>query len=228
VANFFKSAVINNLVAGLTAFTFTTAIVYPLKIQAVGTNLDPGAINFGVKVEKIYEKIKRAIDKGETNKLVGYTFDIKTEVEQYTGQKIDIDRQIDQAQKEAKIKGHKIDDRYIKQIKKDFHKQDKKRSHRAVWFAKCAELEINYSSFEADLNFEMDYKMEKSGKDKDIDVPIPIIVGVTVSLCGLFLVIVPVPVCQKAGFYLLNTGVGILSGEAIQKWDKYDREQKEK
>lgn len=32
-------------------------------------------------------------------------FDIKQEVEQYTGKKIDIDKQIDQAQKEAKAKG---------------------------------------------------------------------------------------------------------------------------
>lgn len=48
-----------------------------------GMNLND--INFGIKIEKIYEKVKQAIDKGETNKIVGYMFDFKSEVEQYTG-----------------------------------------------------------------------------------------------------------------------------------------------
>ena len=77
----------------------------------------------------------------DSAKIVSYMFDFKHEVEQYTGKKIDINKQIDQAQKEAKAK---LDDRYIKQIKKDFHKQDKKHKHRAVWFAQCAELDIPY------------------------------------------------------------------------------------
>jgi hypothetical protein len=157
-------------------------------------------------------------------------FDIKTEVEKYTGNKINIDKQIDQVQKEARAKGLKIDDLYIKQIKKDFNRQDKKYKHRAVWYAQCAELDIPYSSVEADLNFDMNYVIENSAKghDKDIDVPIPIMVGVTVSLCGLFLVFIPLPGCQTAGVWLINTGVGILGSEAIQKWDQYDREQKVK
>jgi len=66
--------------------------------------LDINAINFGIKMEKIVEKVKKAIDKGETNKLVGYMFDFKQEVEQYTGQKIDINKSIDQAEKEARAK----------------------------------------------------------------------------------------------------------------------------
>ena len=61
MVNFFKPAIFNNLVAGLTAFAFTTAVIYPPQVHAA---LDLGAINFGVKVEKIFEKIKRAIDKG--------------------------------------------------------------------------------------------------------------------------------------------------------------------
>lgn len=79
--------------------------------MAVNANLDLNAINFNIKTEKVFEKIKKCIDKGETNKIVGHMFDIKQEVEQYTGKKIDIDKQIDQAQREAKAKGQKIDNR---------------------------------------------------------------------------------------------------------------------
>ena len=156
-------------------------------------------------------------------------FDIKSEVEQYSGKKINLDAYIDQVQKEARAKGQKIDDRYINQIKKDFHRQDKKQRHRALWFVKCAEVDIPYSSFEADLNFDMNYVIAKSAKNhENIDVPIPIVVGVTVSLCGLFLLFVPFPGCQTAGIWLMNTGVGILGSEAIHKWDQYDKEQKKK
>lgn len=231
MAHFFKLAIFNRLVAGFTTVAFTTAIINPSQIQAAGTNLDLAAINFGIKVEKLVEKIKRAIDKGETNKIVAYMFDVKTEVEQYTGLKIDINQQIDQVQKEARSQGQKIDESYIKQIKKEFSKRDKKHKHRAFWYAQCTELDIPYSSYEADVNFDMTYPTAKSAKgneDKDFDVPIPIVVGVTVSLCGLFLVFVPLPGCQTAGVWLINTGVGILGSEAIQKWDQYDREQKGK
>lgn len=196
--------------------------------MAAGTNLDLNSVNFGIKIEKVFEKIKKCIDKGETNKIIGYTFDIKQEVEQHTGKKIDIDKQIDQAQREAKAKGQKIDDRYIKQIKRDFHREDKRHKHRAVWFTQCAEANIPYSTVEADMHFDMNYLIAKSAKggDKDIDVPIPVMVGVTVSLCGLFLVFVPLPGCQTAGFWLINTGVSILGGDAIQRWDVYDRDSK--
>lgn len=131
MANFCKSIILNNLVAGLTAVVFTTAVICPPQVCAAAPNLDFAAINFGVKAEKIFEKIKKAINKGETNKLVEYMFDVKSEVEQYTGNKIDINKQIDQAQREARAKGKRIDDRYIKQLKKEFNRLDNKRLHRA-------------------------------------------------------------------------------------------------
>jgi len=215
------------MVACLTIATFATTTLMPPKLQAAGVNLDFGTVQFGVKVEKIVEKVKKAIDKGETNKIVGYMFDIKSEVEQYTGKKIDISKQIDEVQKQAKARGQKIDDRYIKQLKKDFEKHDKKYKHRAIWFAQCAELNIPYTSFEADLNFDMQYAAKSSkGNDKDIDVPITVTVGVTLSLSGLFLMFVPIPVCSTCGVYLLDTGVGILGSHALQKWDDYNKEQK--
>lgn len=230
MVNIFQPRISNTMVTCLATIAFTTATLNPLPLIAVNASLDIATIHFGIKIEKLHEKIKKSIEKGETNKIVGYMFDFKHEVEQYTGKKIDLDKSIDQAQKEAKAKGQKIDGKYIKQIKKDFRKEDKKHKHRAAWFAQCNELGILYSSLEADLHFDMNYVMAKSDNDgnKDIDVPIPIMVGVTVSLCGLFLVFVPIPVCQTAGGWLINTGVGILGSEAIQKWDEYDRNKKEK
>lgn len=225
MVNFLKPSIYNNLVAGLTAVAFTTAIIAFPQAHAVEVNLDFGAINFGIKMEKIVEKVKRCIEKGETNKIVEYMFDIKSEVEQYTGRKLDMNSYIDQVQREAKSKGQKINDAHIKQIKKWFGKKDKKHKHRAVWFAKCAELDIPYTSYEADYNFDMNFNvMAKAahGNDKEIDVPITVTVGVTLSLAGLFLMFVPIPVCQTVGWYVMDTGIGILGSQALGKWQEYE------
>ncbi len=137
MANFLKSHLCNTMVACLTLTSFSATLLTPppLMAQNGGGGLNLNDINFGIKIEKIYEKVKKAIDKGETNKIVSYMFDFKIEVEQYTGKKIDISKQIDEAQKQAKAKGQKIDDKYIKAIKKEFTRNDKKHQHRAVWFA---------------------------------------------------------------------------------------------
>jgi hypothetical protein len=224
MVNFLKPHLYNNLVACLTTVAFTTAILVPPPVHAAGVNIDLRAINFGIKMEKIVEKVKKCIDKGETNKIVGYMFEIKEEVQQYTGQKIDMNKYIDQVQREAKAKGQKIDDAYIKQIKKWFGKTDKKHKHRAVWFANCAEVDIPYSTFEADYNFDMNFAMAKAahGGDKEIDVPITITVGVTLSLAGLFLMFVPIPLCQTVGWYVMDTGIGILGSHALGKWQEYE------
>ena len=156
-------------------------------------------------------------------------FDIKSEVERYTGSKIDIGKQIDQVQKEARSRGKKIDEKQLKKIKKDFERIDKKYTHRAVWMAKCMETDIPYTSIEADWNFEYMFlernsKEQDQGKNDDVYVPVTVTVGVTLSLCGLFLLFVPVPICKTSGWYLLDAGIGVLSSDVISKWDEYDRE----
>ncbi len=157
-------------------------------------------------------------------------FDIKSEVESYTGQDIDIGKQIDQVQKEAKAKGKKIDDKYLKKIKKEFTRIDKKYKHRAVWMVNCIEQDIPYSSLEADLYFDNLYQAkhgddkEKKDDDESFSVPISVTVGVTLSLCGLFLLFIPIPICKTSGMYLLDTGIGILASDALGKWDKYEKE----
>lgn len=224
MVNFLKPHVYNNLVACLTTIAFTTAIIVPPPVHAAGVNIDLRAINFGINMEKIVEKVKKCIDKGETNKIVGYMFEIKEQVQQYTGQKIDMNKYIDQVQREAKAKGQKINDAHIKQIKKWFGDKDKKHKHRAVWFAQCAEVDIPYSTFEADANFDMNFTMAKAarGGDKEIEVPITITVGVTLSLAGLFLMFVPIPLCQTIGWYVMDTGIGIIGSHALGKWQEYE------
>lgn len=164
------------MVACLTLTAFTSAVIVPPPLHA---SLNFNDINFGIKIEKIFEK-------GETNKIVGYMFDFKSEVEQYSGQKIDINSQLDEVQKQAKANGNKISDKPIKQIKKDFQHHDKKHKHRAVWFAQCAEVNIPYTMEEADIHFEMNDMMAVKAANKpheqQEDVPALVMVCNCVSL----------------------------------------------
>ena len=83
MVNILQSRFCNTMAACLTTIAFTTATLAPPPLMAAGVNLDPNAINFGIKVEKVFEKVKKSIDKGETNKIVGYMFDIRHDVASY-------------------------------------------------------------------------------------------------------------------------------------------------
>jgi hypothetical protein len=228
MGNLFKFNLINNLVSYLTIITFSTATLMPYNnLQAVETNLDFGAINFGIKIEKLVEKIKKAIDKGNTNKIINYMFDIKSEVESFTGKKINIGKQIDEVQKLANAKGQKIDNSHIKWLKKEFQNIEKKRQHRALYMIQCIEAGIPYTTYEADFNFDCTAKRAKEKEEEKAQIPITVTVGVTVSLCGLFLLFVPIPICTTAGTYLLEAGVGILGSYGLDKWDEYNQKQNE-
>ena len=56
MVNFLKPAIANSLVAGITGFTFTTAVIALPPAYATNINLDIAAINFGIKVEKVLRK----------------------------------------------------------------------------------------------------------------------------------------------------------------------------
>ena len=72
MANIFQSNCCFSLATYITAIAFTTVAISPPPLMAAGVNLDLAAINFGIRIEKLYEKVKKSINRGETNKIVGY------------------------------------------------------------------------------------------------------------------------------------------------------------
>lgn len=228
MGNLFKSSYINYMVACITIITFSTSTIMPLNLYALDSKIDLEAINFGIKIEKIFEKIKKAIDKGQTNKIVSYMFDLKLEVETFTGTNIDIAKQLNEVQRRAKAKGQKIENKHIKVLKSEFQKIENKHKHRADYMIECMKLDIPYTAFEADLHFDALYTSKNQNqpdKKDEVYIPITVTVGVTLSLCGLFLLFVPIPICSTSGGFLLETGLGILGSHALSKWDEFDREQ---
>lgn len=58
MANIFQSLLCSTMVAYFTTIAFTTATLVSPPLMAA--NLDLATINFGIKIEKIYEKVKRS------------------------------------------------------------------------------------------------------------------------------------------------------------------------
>lgn len=63
MANILQCRFCNTMVACITTVAFTTATLTPPPLMAEGVNLDFNAINFGIKIERIYEKLRNASTK---------------------------------------------------------------------------------------------------------------------------------------------------------------------
>jgi len=101
---------------------------YEFETQVKAVNLNDVA--FIARIEKLYEKVKRYKDKLESEKLIETMFDIKMEVEGYTGKKIDLENHLNQIEKEAKKRGAQFKSGEMKQIPKRIGAVGKRWSHR--------------------------------------------------------------------------------------------------
>jgi hypothetical protein len=213
----------------LGAFAFTTiAPLHAMPVAKSGANVNLNDINFGIRMEKLIGNVKKYFKAKESKKLMAAMFDIKHEIEGYTGQRIDIDKHLDQVEKEAKSKGMPIDKMHMKEMRKRFKKQEKRSSHKALYMASCLEYDISFNAEEEEVFYQASiadhYGMAKSskGKDKDEEVVLPlrITIGVTMSLVGLFLYVVPFPICKAAAPWVLDAGIAFLLDQSITEWEE--------
>lgn len=139
-------------------------------------------------------------------------WDIKHEIEGYTGQKISIDHHLDLIEKKAKSKGRPIEKAYINEMRTRFKKQENRFNYKAMYIATCIECVLPYNAeeesimFQNELAISTDYLMAKSShgkhknkdKDEEIVLPLRVTIGVRMSLIGLFLYVVPHLICKAA------------------------------
>lgn len=123
----------SNIIMALTIGSFTCATVIPQPIYTIDIN----DIAAGVRIGKLIEKAKKHFGKRDVKSLIEDMLDLKTETENYTGQKLDLEKSIDQVFSDVRKQGVKIDSRTKKEVKKIIkekgkrynHKEDGKESH---------------------------------------------------------------------------------------------------
>lgn len=239
MGNFISNSPISRLVISCTLGTFTLTAIAPLEaIQMTqGLNVNLNDVNFGVRIEKLIEKAKKYFSEKNSPKLTEVMWDIKHEIEGYTGQKIDIDHHLDQIEKEAKSRGQPIDKTYMKEMRKRFKKQEKRFNHKMTYMAACIEGELPYNAEEEAMLFQTlcissDYLVQnshgklKEDKDEDVVLPLRVTIGVTMSLVGLFLYVVPFPICKAAAPWVLDTGIAFLLDQGITGWEEKQKKDK--
>jgi len=166
-----------------------------------------------IKFEKLIEKAWKYFKANDSKKLIETMLDMKHETEGYTGQKIDINKSLDQVEKEIKHKGGKLSKAEMKALRKVVKDHEKKHQHKALYMAACMESGAEYNP-EA-VSFEFDYlcKAAKHDNDKDKEeemvLPVRVTVGVVMALCGLFITVLPFPPCKTYGPQLIAAGVGL-------------------
>ncbi len=229
--NFLQSPVLNRILLSCVLTTFSISVI-PVHICAVNIDINLNDINFAIRIEKLIEKMNRYRDKEESKKLIDTMLEMKFEIEGYTGKKIDIDKQIDQAEREIKAQGGKLKKDQLKGFRKYVKNKEKRQQHRAMYIADSMIYGFPYDAEEEALLFRAAHKDHKD-KDEDKDelevgIPPSMIIGVTVGLCGLFMSFVPIPICQTWGPRCMTWGFGLAASSTITRMDENDKKDKEK
>lgn len=230
VSGFMRNCVLCTTAVAIVSGSICTPILaaYEYEAQAKGLNINLNDIAFIARLEKLYEKAKRYVDKLEKGKLIEVMYEIKIEIEGYTGKKIDIDAHLDQIERDAKKQGAQFKKNEMKQIKKDLKKAGKKHHHKALFLYECNMYDIEFTQADCDFHFEnlmMAKHSHGHGKEdeKEVKVPIRVSIGITASLCGYFLSFIPHPYAQTASKFLIATGVGLCVDGTINRLEEDEK-----
>ncbi len=230
MASLFNASNVNRILLCGVLTTFTMAVVTPPPAYAqIGFN----DIAFWSRMEKLIEKMWKYKDKQDGDKILDTMLDMKLEVENYTGQIIDLDKEFSKAKSEIKKQPVKISDKEFEKVRKAIKKKEKKAQNRALCIAAYLEDVPNLSFQEYEFIYnEARGHHEKEDEEKELkDLPWRLAVGVSMILGGGFLVIagnvLKFPACVQTGKELAMGGVFfVVEGYNEGKEDQKEREKK--
>lgn len=100
----FKSLYFNNVLLSCVFLTFSLAVLTPPPAYAISLN----DVNFGVKIQKLIDKVWKYKDRQDSNNLLDTILEIKSTVESHTGHKFNLDKELDRIENESKRKGSTV------------------------------------------------------------------------------------------------------------------------
>jgi hypothetical protein len=106
VASFFRLNQLNNVVLSGLLIAFPLAVLTPLPVFGQ-INIGFNDVNFGIKMQKLIDRAWKYYNKEDGDSLIDVLLDIKAEVEAYTGNKINLEKEIDKVETNLKKRGHK-------------------------------------------------------------------------------------------------------------------------
>lgn len=212
-----RYSTLNKLGLSLTLCAFTAITVLPTApLQAIEFN-DVAA---GIRIGKLAEKGKKYLDKMDGKNLIDVFWDLKEEVEAYSGQYFDLDHCLTEVFKEVRKSGEKISSKHEKELRSMFKKKKIRLDHKKEYRAMCFAANIDY-----DEVAEMQLFRAKHGHDDKVEIKVPfkMVVGVTGALCGLFLYFVPIPGTGYVATFLMTTGVKYCCDAVIEAVEEREK-----
>lgn len=217
---------LHKLGLSLTLFIFTSINVLPISYL---NSIEINDVVVGIRISQIAERGKKYLEKMDATNLFEVMWDLKEEIESYSGQSINIDHILSDVFKEVKKKGHKISSKQEKELRKIFNRKkirfEHKKNHRAMCFAS----NIDYDPILEDQMFRSKHAKDREEPEIEVIVPFKMIIGVTGALCGFFLYFIPVPGTGYLATFLMTTGVKYCCDsviEAVQENDKKEKREK--
>jgi hypothetical protein len=218
MGSIFKFSRFHNVVLSGVLIAFCAATLNPHPLYPI--NLGVNDIGFGIKLQTLIDKAWNCHKKMNGNGLLDVVLDLKTEIESYTGRKIDLDKEISKIESDLKRKGGKPPSDIFKKFKSLVKNKDNKRRSRAL----CMEA---YFRDGLDMNFE-DYLILHSaatiGKqaNEQTELPLKFVVAVSLILGGAF-VMFATPVCPMLGYAgetMMGTGFAMLLDQSLDIYEK--------
>lgn len=177
---------------------------------------------FTVRMTTLIAEAKKYQKKKDEKGLIKVLFEIKSEVEGYTGQKISLSKMIDQVGKDLSKSGKPIPKAYLESYKKKLKECEKKAQKKGGWF--CSVRAHQEDPFL--YSYSKDGRKKTKEETSKVNVPARMSGGITMMLLATFLSRIPIPMCQKAA-----TALGIYGAQEVyQAWvgEEEAKERKEK
>lgn len=225
MGHFFNSTNYNRMGTALLLMIFScTAILPPAVLKAEERWEDIAA---GIRILNLSDKAKKYLKNMDGKHLLQCMYELKDEVEGYTGSKIDIEKALDYVFQEVKKKGKKIDKSYEKTLKEMFKKHKVRFDHKKEFQKQCFINNIAYDDVLENLEFIAKHKDDHSKDEKvEVRLPIRLVIGITATLCGVFLLFVPHPGAQVAAGVFLGKGTDLISEALLRALE--EEEEKER
>lgn len=225
---------INSTILSIVLSTFT--LTYAIPVQAVPQfDIGLNEVAFLYRIEKLVEKIWKLEKSENKDKMYDAIIDLKGEIETSCGVKVDLEKHMNNVEKELKNRGHKVPKKQFDSIRKTIKKKEKKHDKHGRYLASVMYLD-GYETNQADEELMFPQHVAKHGHDKDdkeedkeeVYIPAQLVFGVTLTLCGLFLMVIPIPACKPWGEKMIASGF-VICGNAISgKMDNDHKDGKDK
>lgn len=230
MADFFSSIKLSKLFLYFTLTSFSVTCVHSPAYGQIfdgGPSLKDAALI--IRLEKIIEKLMKLEKKGNTNEMIDLMLDAKAEVENATGQVIQINPQLDRLYIDISKKGYKIPIKQFNNLKNKIKSREKRSQFHAEYIAMVLdnpESSINLDDEEILFSAKHGHDKEDQKEENSIELPARVTFGITVALCGVFLYCLPIPQAKTWGFRLIEAGVALAVEGGFQKIDKDEEEKK--